>query len=174
MPWARAASTQVESHDTIGARPGTNRARVSLARSLVPMTKPASRVSESCASAASAAMLKIACRRLDHRPDPGLQIGLHVEQALADPFELRHLRDLRDQDGVRPGMRRGIEIVGMPRRVDAVDPDEHLARAEAAGLHRLDDLMARLLLGLGRDRVLEIEDHAVDRQRARLLDRARV
>ena len=60
MPWACAASRQRASHDTIGARPGTRRARVSLARSLVPMTKPASRVSESCASAASALMLKIA------------------------------------------------------------------------------------------------------------------
>ena len=61
MPWACAASRQRASHDSIGARPGTSRARVSLARSLVPMTKPASRVSESCASAASALMLKIAC-----------------------------------------------------------------------------------------------------------------
>ena len=60
MPWACAASRQRASHDSIGCRPGTSRARVSLARSLVPMTKPASRVSESCASAASALMLKIA------------------------------------------------------------------------------------------------------------------
>src|SRR5665647_2452166 len=43
----RAAATQVVSHGSIGARPGTMRARVSLARSLVPMTKPASRDSES-------------------------------------------------------------------------------------------------------------------------------
>ena len=46
-PKARAAATQVISQGSIGARPGTSRARVSLARSLVPMTKPASRVSVS-------------------------------------------------------------------------------------------------------------------------------
>ena len=84
------------------------------------------------------------------------------------------LADLRHQDRVRPGVRGGVQIVGMPGRVEAVDADEHLAGAEAAGLHRVDDLLARLLLGLGRDRVLEIEDHAVDRQGARLFDGAGV
>ena len=56
----RAAATQVVSHGSIGARPGTRRARVSLARSLVPMTKPDSRASESLASAAIDRMLKMA------------------------------------------------------------------------------------------------------------------
>ena len=67
-------------------------------------------------------------------------------------------------------MRGSGQIVGMPGRVDAVDAHEHLARAEAAGLDRLDHLLARLLLGVGRDRVLQVEDHAVDRQRPRLVD----
>ena len=52
MPCSRAASTQAVSHGSIGARPCTCRARVSLARSLVPITKPASRVSASRAAAA--------------------------------------------------------------------------------------------------------------------------
>ena len=43
-----------------------------------------------------------------------------------------------------------------------------------AGLDRLADLPARALLGLGRDRILQIEDHGIDRQRARLLDGAGV
>src|SRR5712692_5340401 len=60
MPYAWAAAMHVISHGTMGARPGTMRARVSLARSLVPSTKPASRLSESRASAASAAMLNSA------------------------------------------------------------------------------------------------------------------
>ena len=45
---------------SIGARPATCRARVSLARSLVPITKPASRVSASRAAAAISRTLKIA------------------------------------------------------------------------------------------------------------------
>ena len=62
----------------------------------------------------------------------------------------------------------------MPWRVDAVDADKHLAIAEAAGLDRVGDLPAGLLLGVGRDRVLEIEDHAVDREGLGLLQRAGV
>ena len=60
MPYSRAASTLVVSHASIGARPGSRRARVSLARSLVPITKPARRVSESLAVAAISRTLKIA------------------------------------------------------------------------------------------------------------------
>ena len=60
MPYSRAASTQVAIHDSIGARPGTWRARVSLARSLRPSTKPLSRVSASFAAAAIWRTLKIA------------------------------------------------------------------------------------------------------------------
>jgi hypothetical protein len=55
------------------------------------------------------------------------------------------------------------QVFGMPGRVEPVDPDEHLAPAEAARLHGVGDLFARLLLGFGRHRVLEIEDDAVDR-----------
>ena len=60
MPWMRAAATHIESHGSIGALPGTRRARVSLARSFVPITKPARRVSESRAAAAIDRILKIA------------------------------------------------------------------------------------------------------------------
>src|SRR6478735_5705796 len=56
----RAAATQVDSQDNIGALPGTSRARVSLARSLVPITKPDKRVSESLAADAIRRTLKIA------------------------------------------------------------------------------------------------------------------
>ena len=52
MPWARAASSALVSQGSIGARPGTKRARVSLARSLVPMTKQARRVAGSRAARA--------------------------------------------------------------------------------------------------------------------------
>ena len=48
----RAAAMQFISQPIIGQRPGTWRARVSLAMSFVPITKPASRVSESLAQAA--------------------------------------------------------------------------------------------------------------------------
>ena len=69
-------------------------------------------------------------------------------------------------------MRGGGQVVGMPGRIDAVDPDEHLARAEAAGLDRVGDLLARGFLGVGRDRILEVEDDAVGGERFRLLQGA--
>ena len=111
-------------------------------------------------------------RRLDHRPDTCLLIGSQVEQPLADLLKLTGQRNFRHHDAVRRGLRRRRQIVGKPRRVEAVDADEHLAGAEAASLHRRRDLRARIRLGVGRHRVLQIEDHAVGRQCARLLDGA--
>ena len=52
---------QVANHANIGVRPGTIRLRISLARSLVPMTRQASRVSRSCDTAAIAGALSTAC-----------------------------------------------------------------------------------------------------------------
>ena len=80
--------------------------------------------------------------------------------------------DFGNEDGVGHGVDGGIEIVGMPGRVDAVDADEDLAAAEAAGFHRGGHLLARRLLGVGRHRIFEIENDAVGGQRFRLLQRA--
>jgi len=115
------------------------------------MMKPASRDSESRASAVRRA---------------------HIEQSAADELERGVGRHFRHDDGVRRGVRGGGQIVGMPRRVDAVDADHHLAMTETAGLHRVAHLLARRLLGVGRDRVLEVEDDAVDGQRLGFLQRA--
>ena len=52
-----------------------------------------------------------------------------------------------------------VEVVDVPGRVDAVDAHDHLARAEAAGLDRLHHLRARRRLAVGRDRILQVEDH---------------
>ena len=97
---------------------------------------------------------------------------MHAEQARAIIWSWSGRRDLRDQDRVGRRGRRGGEIVRGPRRVEPVDADEHLARAEAAGLHGRDHLIARRGLGVGRDRILQIEDHAVGGQCLRLFERA--
>ena len=47
-------------------------------------------------------------------------------------------------------------------------------RAEAAGLDRLGNLLARGLLGVGRDRIFEVENDAVGGKRFCLLQRAGV
>ena len=68
----------------------------------------------------------------------------------------------------------GGEVLGVPGRIDAVDADDHLARAEATRLHGLGDLATRGLLGVGGDRILEVEDDAVGGERLGLLQRAGV
>ena len=68
-------------------------------------------------------------------------------------------------------MRGGVEIVGVPGRIDAVDADEHLAAAETAGLDRVGNLLARGFLGVRRDRIFEVEDDAVGGKGLRLLQR---
>src|SRR5262245_1365953 len=62
----------------------------------------------------------------------------------------------------------------MPGGVEAVDADYDLARAEAARLDGVGDLLAGGGLGVGRHRILEVEDDGVGRQGTRLLDRAGV
>ena len=86
---------------------------------------------------------------------------MHVEQAAANHFEHVRIGYFRHQDSVGRGMGGGGEIIGMPGRVDAVDADEHLVRAEPAGFDRVGDLRPRRFLGVGRHRILEVEDDAV-------------
>src|SRR5262245_51313351 len=52
----------------------------------------------------------------------------------------------------------------MPWRLDAVDPDEDFAGAEPARLDGVDNLLACRLLGIGSNRILKVEDHAIGRQ----------
>ena len=160
----RAAAMQVESQASIGARPGTRRARVSLARSLVPITKPDRRNSESFASAAIDRILKMASGVSIIAQMRDFVIAMHVEQAAAEHFEHVRIGYFRHQDSVGRGVGGGGEVVGMPGRVDAVDADEHLARAEAAGFDGVGDLRARRLLGVGRHQIFEIEDDAIGGQ----------
>ena len=91
------------------------------------MTKPASRDSESRGRGGDRQNVEDGERRLDHRPDPYLVIGARVEQAAADHLQRVGVRYLRHQNGVGRGVHGGVEIVGVPGRVDAVDADEHLA-----------------------------------------------
>src|SRR3546814_17735547 len=56
------------------------------------------------------------------------------------------------------------------------DLDAHLPGLAAPGdrVHRLDDVLARLLLVVGRDRILEVEEHHVGRGFGSLLEEFRV
>ncbi len=68
----------------------------------------------------------------------------------------------------------GDQIVLRPGGGWAVDAQQDLAAAITALLERGEHLGASRLLGIGRDRVLEIEDQPVGGQGAGLVERARV
>ncbi len=80
-------------------------------------------------------------------------------------FDLRH-----DHPGGPRRGRRG-DVVGVPRRVEAVDPDGDLLAAVLAGAHRGAHAVAGVGLGVGGDGVLEVEDERVGGQRLGLLER---
>ena len=110
-------------------------------------------------------------RGLDHGPDPDGSRCAERAQARADLVELVYRGNLRHQDAVRLDRARHRRIVGPPGGVEAVGADQYLALAETPGLHGLRDLLARLRLGVGRNRILEIKDQAVCREIARLFQR---
>ena len=67
-------------------------------------------------------------------------------------------------------------VVERPGRIERVDARPQAGRAEVVRLRHLDEARARRLLGVGRDRILEIAEHHVDLSdqlrhlRAQLLD----
>src|SRR4029079_9312967 len=75
------------------------------------------------------------------------------------------------QNDIGRGVRGRREIVGMPRRVDTIDPDKNFSITESARLDRIDDLLARSHFGVWRNRILDIEYYAIGRQRLRLVQR---
>ena len=98
-------------------------------------------------------------------------VGADVDQPLCDVFEVLNARHLWHQHSIGFGPGGGIEVLQPPFGVETVDAHDHLARPETAGLERVAHGEACRRLGLGHDRILQIEHDAIDRQRARLLDR---
>ena len=172
MPWARAAVTQPISHGTMGARPGVILARVSLARSLVPMTKAVSLVSTSLAAAAISPALSIAS---------GVSIIAQMRIFWSALMSTRRSATSSRWPGVDTfgtstasgfALAAALRSSQPPFGVEAVDANDDLARAEPAGAHGIQHLLAGGGLAIRGDGVLEIEDDGVGRQRARLLDGA--
>ncbi len=100
-------------------------------------------------------------RRLHHRPQPDLLRGMHALQDLGGADDVAGMHHLRHEDGVGLGLAGGEQIVGAPRRLQRVDPDDDLAAAIAAALDRGADLLAGERLGVGRHGIFEIEDQGV-------------
>ena len=139
------------------------------------MTKQVSRVSTSCAAPRSPPHRRIAS---------GVSIiaQTRVRSGGAEPAQ--RMADRRERLGRRrPSGTRIASGAAAPRRARSSSPHgvssalmriDHFARAVAARLHGGADLLARRGLGVGRDRVLEVEDQRVGGKRLGLLERAGV
>ena len=113
-------------------------------------------------------------RRLHHAPQRQIRRAAGVVQHGERLAHRIGALDLGDQHGVGARPRGRGEIRLPPRGRQRVDAHDRLARAIAACPQRGAHLLARARLGLGRDRVLEIEDQRIRRQALRLVERARI
>ncbi len=100
-------------------------------------------------------------RGLDHRPDLQTLRGTGGLQHLVGGDDVAGARYLGQEHGMGAGGGGSREIAGAPGRFQAVDAHDQFAVAVASALDRLQDLFAGLLLGVGSNAVLEIEDQAV-------------
>ncbi len=106
-------------------------------------------------------------RRLHHRPDAGRVRRAVLAHHSGGQHDRPRSVDLGQENGVRPGRGGGDKVLRAPWRMRPIDPDDHLAPAEIAP-DRPDHLRPSLHLGVGRNRILEIEDQRVGGQRRRL------
>ena len=105
-------------------------------------------------------------------PWVALELGQQQVQRL-NVGDVGHLRQHHDVE-VRPRGRHHLDDVGVgPRRGPVVDPHAAQLPGPARLGQRRRHLGARLGLGVGRDRILEVEEHLIGGQTLGLLDHLR-
>ena len=110
-------------------------------------------------------------RRFHHRPHAGLLRTAHAG------MDLRHVHDvagpchLGNEDGIRVHLRRHLQVLHPPWRVQPIDADHQFAPAITTGPDGRSHLGARLCLGIGRHRILEVEDERIGGKRPCLFKR---
>ena len=98
------------------------------------------------------------------RPLDGVA-GFELGQKLVEIVDVPGAFDLGQHDDVELVADRGDDlgdVVERPGRVERVDARPQAGRAEIGRLGHGDEALARRLLGVGRDRVLQIAEHHVD------------
>ena len=116
-----------------------------------------------------------AARGLDHAPDRQLGRGTgQVQHVQRPPHRVRTL-DLGQQDGVGPGAGHRGQVGVAPGRIQPVDPDDQLAPGIGVPVfQRRDDALPPLPLGVGRHRVLQVEDQPIGRKLTALFHGTRI
>ncbi len=136
--------------------------RISLARSLVPASSPSSLVTGADATIAGRSRMPAQVSIIAQSGNPSSSALAASRSAGCETLGSTTASNARTCHR--------SAIVGTPGRIERVDPNEQRALAEPAGRCRDDGLIARSLFQLGRDRILEIEDHHVAFEAPRLLN----
>ncbi len=113
-------------------------------------------------------------RRLDHAPELDAAERAGIRQRILGALDIGGGVDFRDENGVRPGGDGGPDVAHAPGRIERVHTDRDFALAITAELDRATNLGAGLFLGVGRDRVFEIEDQRIGRDFLRFFKRAAI
>ena len=109
-------------------------------------------------------------RRLDHRPDRKVRCRPGFVECSDKRKHVGGGLDLRGEHRVRAAAGNGRHVGAAPRRGQRIDTHDELTRAVATLPDRRDNLFPREILRIRGDRVLEIEDQPIGRQRARLVE----
>ena len=113
-------------------------------------------------------------RRLHHRPEPNALRQPRLAEPSCPGHDVVRAPNLGNEDGIRLRAAERGEVGGAPRRVEGIDAHHELTPTITPGSNRRRDLGPGDLLGLGRDRVFEIEDERIGGKRPCLLQRPRI
>src|SRR5438552_85237 len=113
------------------------------------------------------------CRRLDHRDEAGVAgfetaLRLELRNDFVEPPQVRRIVHFRDLDGVHVGADRGLEIARR-HRVRSVDAHRHVGSPAPHPGRGPGDELARVVLLVGGDAILQVEQDAVGAAGVRLL-----
>ena len=172
-PSARAAASTIMIQGSIGARPGTICARV-LGEIIGAEHEAGQARAPVAPRPGDRRDVEDRGRRLDHRPDVDALGRIKRFEVVGDALQHRRRGHLRHQDGIGPRPDGGAQVGIAPRRLRRVHPDDELAAAVIAIRDGAAHLLARQLLLLGGDGILEVEDQRVGGKRARLVEGATV
>ena len=106
------------------------------------------------------------CAGFDHDPQP--RMGRCRSDCGIISADIVGAADLWHQYGIGARQSCSLEIVFCPRRAKAIDADHHFAWSKPALAKRRYRSGAGFSLGLGRNRIFQIEHHHIGGQRARL------
>ncbi|MNL53164.1 hypothetical protein D3C87_1763910 [compost metagenome] len=100
-------------------------------------------------------------RRFDHRPDFQALRCIHFGQKIGHFIDIGRLFHLRQKNRIRPAGKHELQIRLSIWRRERIDADNGFPPAKGLPQKQLFQIVPRLALHIGRDGILQIEDHPV-------------